>query len=321
MSKKTITKKFSFVIFTFGLCCIFSGCFSVSSSRTANDRRANPNFSTEYEKLEIVGTIKTEEITESSGIIASKCQADVFWTHNDSGGGAFVYAIDRKGAKLGTWKIGNAKNVDWEDIAAIKNAGGECFLYLGDIGDNKRRRNDLRIYLVKEPLISKTDVNSSRKNPVATESAEIIKIEYPDSRHDAETLIIHPQTGDIYVVTKYLSSAAGVYKLSSNYNLNKTNRLEKITDFTVPSVPNGFLTGGDISSDGKRVIISDYLGVYEIVLPETAKNFDEIWREKATIIDVGEREQGEAICYAADGKAIYATSEKINSPIIEVKKR
>ncbi|HLM59340.1 MAG TPA: hypothetical protein VK308_00920, partial [Pyrinomonadaceae bacterium] len=260
MSKKTITKNFSFVIYTLSLCCIFSGCFAVSSTQTANEHRADRISSPDYKKPEIVGIIKAEEITESSGIVASKCQADVLWTHNDSGDGAFVFALDARGVKLGTWKIGNAKNVDWEDIAAIKNANGECFLYIGDIGDNGRKRKDLRIYTVKEPPVSAENKISSRKNPLLTESAEIIKFEYPDSRHDAETLMVHPQSGDIYVVTKHLRGAAGVYKLSKNYNPNKTNRLEKIVDFTVPSIPNGFLTGGDISNDGKRVIVCDYLG-------------------------------------------------------------
>ena len=66
-------------------------------------------------------------------------------------------------------------------------------------------------------------------------------------------------------------------------------------------MPNGFLTGGDISPDGKRVILCDYFGAYEIVLPEKAKNFDEIWKEKPLIVELGEREQGEAVGYSADG--------------------
>jgi hypothetical protein len=321
MSKKTITKKFSFVIFTFILGCIFSGCSAVSSSQTSNEPKANQNFSIDYKKPEIVGTINTGEITESSGIAISKCQANVFWTHNDSGDGALVYALDESGKKLGTWKIGNAKNVDWEDIAAIQNADGECFLYVGDIGDNGRKRTDLAIYLVKEPSVAVENKTSNKKNPLSTEPAEIIKFEYPDSRLDAETLIVHPQSGDIYVLTKQLRGAAGVYKLSKNYNQRKTNRLEKIVDFIVPSIPNGFLTGGDVSNDGKRVIVCDYLGAYEIVLPENAKNFDEIWREKPVIIDLGEREQGEAIAYSVNGNAIYATSEKLNSPLIKVERK
>lgn len=321
MSKKTITKKISFVIFLISLCCIFSGCFAASSGEPANAERDRQNFSAVYEKPEIAGIIKNEEITESSGIAASKCQENVFWTHNDSGGGSFVFAIDGKGAKLGTWRVTNAKNVDWEDLGTLKNANGECFLYIGDIGDNERRRDDLAIYLVKEPTVSDESKNSSKINALLTDSAEDIKIKYPDSRHDAETLIVHPQTGDIYVLTKHLRDAAGVYKLRKNYTSGKVNRLEKIAAFTVPSVPGGFLTGGGVSSDGKRVIVCDYLGAYEIVLSETAKDFDEIWGATPSVVNLGERKQGEAIGYAADDKAVYATSEKRNAPLIRVARK
>ncbi len=151
--------------------------------------------------------------------------------------------------------------------------------------------------------------------------AEAIKITYPDMRHDAETLIIHPQTGDIYVLTKRLSGAAGVYRLKADYATDKTNTLEKIADFSVPAVPNGFLTGGDITADGKRVVICDYFNAYELKLPENAKNFDEIWRQELSVVKLGERAQGEAICYSLDGKSIIATSERKNSAIIEVKRK
>lgn len=283
--------------------------------------RVGTDVSTAYEKPKIVGKIKTAEITESSGIVASKCQADVFWTHNDSGDGAFIFALDAAGAHLGVWQVKNAKNRDWEDLATIKNGGGECFLYLGDIGDNEREHESLTVYLVKEPTISAADKISSRKKPLTTEPADAIKIQYPESRFDAETLLVHPQSGDIYILTKRLRDKAAVYKLSKNYSLDKINRLEKITDFIVPSIPFGFLTGGDISSDGKRVIICDYLAAYEIILPDSAKNFDDIWREKPLIIDLGEREQGEAVCYSADDKSIFATSEKVSSPIIKAKRK
>jgi len=56
-------------------------------------------------------------------------------------------------------------------------------------------------------------------------------------------------------------------------------------------------------------------------LPKNAKSFDEIWTEKLLIVELGERNQGEAVAYSADGKSIFATSEKKNSPIIQVKRK
>ena len=321
MSQKTITKFFAFVISFLLVCLIFSGCSSVFSSKTGNGYKTNENSNSNYDKPKVTGKIQSNEITESSGIAASKCQSGVLWTHNDSGDNALIFALDSTGEKLGTWKVSNAKNIDWEDIAEIKTANGECFLYIGDIGNNTRDRGEFTIYRVKEPKVSAENKSSGKKNPIETESAETIKFSYPDMRRDAETLMVHPVTGDIYIVSKRLSGAAAIYKINSDFDLNKINKIEKIDDFSGPAIPNGFLTGGDISPDGKRVIICDYFNAYELVLPETAKDFDEIWKETPATIELGAREQGEAVGYSADGKSIFATSEKKNSPIMEVKRK
>lgn len=318
MSKKTITKFCRFVISISIFCVALSACSPVSSSVVNNEnKRAVENLSGDYEKPQIVGTIRSGEITESSGIAASPCNKNVFWTHNDSGGDAFLFAINATGEKLGTYKVAGAKNSDWEDIAAFKTDAGECFLYVGDIGNNERFKGEMTIYRVKEPTVSDADKTSNRKNPVETDRAEAIKFQYPDMRHDAETLLVHPRSGDVYVLTKSLSHSSGVYKLAAaNLDLHKTNTLEKIADFSVPAVPDGFLTGGDISPDGARVVVCDYFNAYEITLPKASKSFDEIWKQQPKIADLGARRQGEAVGYSADGKSIYATSEGKNSPLI-----
>lgn len=313
MLNKTITKNPAFVILLLIFSLISNACFSVSSRDDQNTVPKNSEISTDYLSPEVVGTIEIKELTESSGLAASPCQPDVLWTHNDSGDKAKLFAINTKGEKLGEFKVTAAENIDWEDIAAIKNPDGECFLYIGDIGNNKRLRGEFEIYRVAEPLISENDLRS-------TENAEAIKFTYPDFRHDAETLLVHPKTGDIYILTKRISGASAVYRLAADFSLSKTNTLEKLTDFTVPAVPNGFLTGGDISPDGKSVILCDYFGAYELSLPDGAKNFDEIWKQKPLKIDLGERTQGEAITYSADETSIFATSERSNSPLTEVTK-
>ena len=321
MSRKIITKNLFVVISLALLFSSFAACSHVSSNGGGdNSNKTDKNLSSDYGKPEIAGKIASDEIKESSGIAASGCQANVFWTHNDSGDDAFIFAINAKGEKLATYKVAGAKNRDWEDIAAFKDAKGACFLYVGDIGNNERTQSEQKIYRVKEPKISAADKSSSRKNPNLTESAETIKFEYPEMRHDAETLLVHPQTGDIYVLSKSFSQSAGVYKLAANFDSNKTNTLVKVADVAVPAVPNGLLTGGDISPDGTRVVLCDYFNGYEITLPKGAKNFDEIWKQTVQIIDLGAREQGEAIAYAPDGKSVFATSEKKNQPFVQVRK-
>ena len=315
MSNKTIAKFLTFVIFPALTGLIFTACPLVSSNDVANE--PNSHFGPPI----VIGTIKSADITESSGIAASRCQNGVLWTHNDSGDDAFIFAINLAGDNLGTWKIPNAANIDWEDIAAFKDKGGKCFLYIGEIGDNKAKRVEHAVYRVAEPTTSQADVNSSRQSPLSTQNAEILRFSYPDFNQDAETLMIHPKTGDIYVVTKRISGPAGVYRLKPEFDRDVATKAEKVAEISVPAIPNGFLTGGDISPDGRHVIICDYTRAYEFTLPDDARNFDDVWKQSAESVELGPRAIGEAVCYNVDGSSIFATSERKNSPLIEVRRR
>lgn len=317
MSRKTIAKFSSFVISLASLCAISSGCFSVSPSET--NSAANNKLKSGYGEPRITGKIKSRDISESSGLAASGCQEGVLWTHNDSGNEAIIFAINAAGENLGAWTVAGAKSGDWEDIAEFRSPAGECFLYIGDVGNNSRVRGEFTVYRVREPRLTGTP--SDKKNAPETAAAESLKFSYPDFRHDAETLMVHPQTGDIYVVTKRISGAAGVYKIRPDFGGDGAQRAEKLADISVPAIPNGFITGGDISPDGRRAVLCDYFAAYEFVLPADAASFDDIWNQKPVMIELGEREQGEAISYSADGNSLLATSEKKNSPIIEVKRK
>jgi hypothetical protein len=273
-----------------------------------------------FGKPEVLGKLGSGDITESSGIAVSKCQAGVFFTHNDSGDGPYVFAFDGKGGDLGTWKIQNAQNTDWEDIAEYKDASGQCFLYLGEIGDNAKKRPEHIVYRVREPAVQ-SGQSSDRKSPLVSEPADAAKFRYPDGNWNAETLMVNQQTGDVYVLSKRTDGPSGVYKFKPEFGSDTVVTAQKIAEIAVPSIPNGLLTGGDISPDGRRVVICDYESGYELALPAGDPNFDDIWKQPIAVIDLGKREQGEAIGYSTDGNTIYATSEGKYSPLIELQRR
>ena len=315
MTNRTIAKILSLVIFVIVGQVLSTACSHASS----NVRYAinTSELSPAYGSPTTVGKIASDDITESSGLAASPCQSNVFWTHNDSGDDAFIFAMDQKGNHLGTWKVANARNADWEDMAAFKDGTGQCFIYIGDIGNNKRERDEHRVYRVREPVASDSNVGSTRKNPLETEPADVTVFKYPDTPFDAETMLVQPQTGDIYVLTKRIDGPALVFKIKPDFGSATPVRAERIGEVSLPAVPNGLLTGGAVSPDGKRVVVCDYSAGYE--LTNASGNFDEIWKQKPIPVNLGDRRQGEAVAFAADGRSIFTTSEKKNSPIIEVK--
>lgn len=319
MSKKTISKISAIVILGVLLCLGIWACRQASSRDTGDV--SNSNSPSAYLEPQITGTIASSDVNESSGLAASKCQPNVLWSHNDSDAGPMIYAFDLRGAHLGAWKLPHALNKDWEDMAAVKDKDGNCYLYIGEIGNNRRTKGEFRVYRVKEPVVSTGTASSSKKKPITADEADWMKWSYADTRQDAETLLVHPFTGEIYILTKSFTGAARVYKLDPDFESGRTGTAKRIADFSTSGIPNGLVTGGSISPDGKRVIICDYFSGYELTLPDAVSDFDEIWKQKPVVVDLGERKQGEAVSYSADGNSIFATSEKKNSPIIQVRKK
>jgi hypothetical protein len=265
-----------------------------------------------------IATIKEKAITESSGLAASRTTPGAYWTHNDSGDGPFIYAFDTRGDSLGIFRVTGAQAVDWEDMAAGPGPqAGKSYLYLGDIGDNNEARDEVVVYRVLEPSLTAATRKLTKARPGSTEPAEAIRLKYPDGKHDAEALLVHPTTGNIYIVNKVPIANPVVYEATAPFN-GKVTTMKRLGEIHVPSIFGGVVTGGSISPDGRRVALCDYFQGYEIVLPASSRDFDDIWRQRMTGFDLGKRKQGESITYRLDGKAFLATSEGKQSPLIQV---
>lgn len=315
MLNPTISKSTIFVI-SLAFCWLCStGCFSTTIG-VENGGAKNTSDNSQFYAPEVIATLESDRIRESSGVVSSRCNDGVFWTHNDSGDGPVLYAFDSEGRDLGAWLVRGAGNVDWEDIATSKDAAGKCRLFIGDIGNNGLERNVLVIYIVEEP-----EVSTALKKPKITEASEAVRFSYPDEVSDAETLMVNPTNGDLYVLTKRTSQRAEVFKLPADYSTEKVNVLRMLGPVNLPNRKDGVLTGGEISSDGKRVILCDYFAGYELTLPGGESEFDLIWQTTPVILDLGKRRQGEAVCYSTDGESVFATSEKTNQPLIRIRRK
>ena len=274
-----------------------------------------------YGQATTLATIKDKSIAESSGLVASRTTPGAYWTHNDSGDGPFIYAIDTRGDSLGTFRVNGAQARDWEDIASGPGPQpNKSYLYIGDIGDNDAVRPEVIVYRVAEPTLSNATRKFTKSRPGSTEPAEAIRLKYPDGAHDAEALLVHPRTGNIYIVTKVVIANPSVYEAVAPFNAGQPITMRRIGETHVPSLFGGVITGGSISPDGRRVALCDYFQGYEIVLPAGDSNFNDIWKQKMTGFDLGKRKQGESITYRLDGRALLATSEGKQGPLIQVER-
>jgi hypothetical protein len=271
-----------------------------------------------YDRAVRVGRVEEPSLTELSGLAASTVNPGALWAHNDSGHPPSLYCLAPSGVSCGSWDVAGAENHDWEDIDIGPGpAPGQSYIYVGDIGDNSRARETLTIYRVKEPVVTLSSPGSA-PGPRHSVTAEAIRLRYPDRPHDAETLLIHPFTGDLYIVTKDVVS--GVYKAAAPLDLGATTTLARVARFSIFATF-ADRTGGDISPDGTRVVLATYGGPYEFVLPSgqdpSEGGFEAIFKVTPTLINVEDPGQLEAVTYSFDGSSVFLAPEGERSPMYE----
>jgi hypothetical protein len=253
------------------------------------------------------GQIVDERVGESSGLVASRRDPGRLWTHNDSDTPPMLFCVEADGTSCGGWTVAGATNVDWEDIAAGPGPdAGVRYLYIGDIGDNTQSRADVVVYRVVEPTVTASDRDGTT---ATTAPATAIRLRYDDGPHNAESLMVHPVTGDIYVVVKEVGDST-VYRAAPGDGI-----LTRVGTLGLGLF--GLATGADISPDGRRVAVCTPVGGYELTLADGAP-FDSIWDGEARPVTFPALDQGEGIAYRLDGDALFVSSEGYPSPLYEL---
>ena len=267
--------------------------------------------------LEELGRLPPE-LRESSGLAVSRTQPGVLWSHNDSGDGPTLYAIDAKGHLLATVAVANVVARDWEDIAAGPCPADEdthC-LYVADTGNNDRSRDVLTVYVIAEPMI----VGADPRRPL-TVTARSFRFRYPDQPEDTEAIAVLPN-GDVTVVTK------GRTPTISFFGFSATDVAKAVTSGEVLTAANQgdtgiapdqglgrWVTAAAVSPDGKTLAVRTYSEIFFYAAetrPSTAlaaHSQGRRWRNLQRPCFLGEVEpQGEAIDYL-DDTTLILTSE------------
>jgi len=235
-----------------------------------------------------LGEIEEARLNEISGIVASHNYPNHFWVINDSGDDPNIYLINSKGALIHTLTIANATNRDWEALA-ISVHDGKSMIYVGDIGDNRAKREQIQIYQIEEP-----DSTSS------TITAITMNISYAEGARDAECLMYDASSNELIIVTKREKKVL-VYSFpfeDADVELTKKGNI----DFR-------YVTGGDINKNGE-VLIKNYGHVYywpKATFNSTAQN---LMCQKPQQIKYRREPQGEAIAWDNDQLRFYTMSEK-----------
>jgi hypothetical protein len=240
------------------------------------------------------GKITDPAIPESSGIVASRKHAGVYWTHNDSGNPPTLFAITREGESIRAYEVG-AKNVDWEDVA-LDDAG---HIFIADTGNNNRNRTEVQVYRVDEPD-PRANAEGNGGKPPPLRVNDHWRLTYPDKPFDCESLFL--LDGKAYLISKNLTGAAAeIYRFDLAAPMNRPVMLERVTDVPLIHAP---VTAADISEDGKRLAIMTVLGPYILQINGDVSSVPRVKARYCRYIDP----HMEAVCFVKEG--LLATTEK-----------
>ncbi|MBQ0986595.1 hypothetical protein KBZ10_19165 [Streptomyces sp. F63] len=237
--------------------------------------------------------IEDERIKESSGLAASRAHPGVYWTHNDSEDGPYVYAVDSAtGRTVATVTL---RGVEPRDVEGI-SIGPGGMVYVGDIGDNMGGNwPEVWVYRFKEPeKLRDTTVTPTR-----------FTVRYDGGPRDAESLMVHPKSGRMYIVSKH-KEGGGLYEGPAEPSASGVNTFRRVADI------GEWATDAAFSPDGTRLVVRGYFGgsAYR-------------WRDgkpaKLTMSPgVPVQRQGESVTFTPDGRALMFGSEGLRSAVTRV---
>lgn len=251
---------------------------------------------------EAKGKLESAELLETSGLAASALHPGVFYAHNDSGDAPRFFAIDGSGKELGRYEVDGAFAVDWEDAASGPCPAGRC-VFFADIGDNLAKRSSATVYRVTEPAAIEAGVHHL--------PGEALTFSYPDGSHDAETLLVHPSTGEIFVVTKVVLGPSTLYRFPMPLTPGVPVVLEKVGTVEPPGGLARF-TGGSIHPKGAGILLRAYTALYFFPTKGTVA---ETLAGEPCSVPVAVEKQGEAVEWTAAGDGWVTVSEGMAAPV------
>jgi len=272
------------------------------------------------------GYLANEALSEVSGLAASRRSTGLLWAINDSGNGAYLYALGADGTDYGRVRLLNAENVDWEDLAAFRFEN-DSFLLVADFGDNQARRDVCVLYILAEPEVPADGFAAT----AAVGWQRRIVYRYADGPRDCESVAVDPQLGRIYLLTKRREPPQ-LYELPlvpRGAHLQVAQKIAELQNLAnaAAQIPTALLTttgpyahqptAMDFSADRSLAVVLTYGGGFLFERRE-AELWPDAMARMPRHINLPELRQAEAACFAFPRASLFVTSERRPAPLYRI---
>ncbi len=248
----------------------------------------------------------SSEIDENSGLIFWR---EKIWTHNDSGGDPCIYAIDTAtGEILQTLTIKNAMNFDWEDISQ-----DEEFIYVGDFGNNRGTRKELRVYKIPKK-------NIPENGNMEIDSVDVISFSYGDqqdftkrtNRHNFDCEAMVSLGENLVLFSKnWADQQTKVYLLPKNPGSYEVNPYATFN-------AEGLITGAALSPDHSLLALVGYVDYESFIWLFSNFEGNDFFSGKILRVNFPELVfvQTEGVCFISDEQILFSCEESAEQPTL-----
>jgi hypothetical protein len=246
------------------------------------------------------------EVSESSGLIFFD---NMYWTLNDSGNPPCLYAIDANdGHLLHTVCLEGISNIDWEELTQDQN-----HLYIGDFGNNRGTRKDLRIYKInKNDISAGRNATISRFDTIMFSYANQANFAKRTQQHNFDCEAMIALNDSLFLFTKNWENQRTVlYALPAqggNY------QLQPLADFDA----GGLITGAALSTDHHKLALIGYVDYESFAWIFSGVQGSDFFSGLRVRINFPELVfvQTEAICFVSPDSVVFSCEESAEFPSI-----
>ncbi|GAB4185847.1 MAG: hypothetical protein Tsb002_09870 [Wenzhouxiangellaceae bacterium] len=268
--------------------------------------------------------IEAPQLSEISGLAVSPRDPDLLWALNDGGNGAYLYALGRNGQIRGQLTVSGIGNRDWEDLAAF-HWDGDNWLLVAEVGDNNAHHDELRLYLLREPVIDGDDWQG------AVTPAHVWRFVYPDGPRDCESIAVDTEQGEILIMSKR-DQPARLYTLPLQLSMPEALRVAEyrgnVDHIPPPSAADELRdplhgrwssqpTALDLNPAGNLAAVLTYRAIY-LYPRQPGQSWSQAFTNPPGTIALTQLRQAEALTFTSN-QELLVTSEKLPAPLYRIK--
>jgi hypothetical protein len=261
-----------------------------------------------YGAPSLLANVQVATLTALSGIAVSARHADTLYAHNDRNSSE-LFALGFDGALRARFSLPGVTTVDLEDVAVGRCAAGSC-VFVADIGGNIGQRDEYAILRAPEPELGASAAGAA--SPLA--GLERFAFSYEDGMHNAEGILVAPDSGALYVVTKLAAGQpSSVYALPDPL-VSGANVARKVADLPVPRAGDSPATATAAHPCGRGFLLRTNDQLYEFRIASGIP-FAMAFAAEPTAVPAGDEPQSEAVAYLPDGRGFVTAGEMPGAPI------